>query len=92
MAVASDSNPGSSPVLSPRLMMNMATTLFGLTPLEALRGMTVDAARALGLGDRGRLAPGLKADLAIWDISEPAELAYLIGGRLCHRRVFSRSA
>jgi len=82
MAVASDSNPGSSPVLSPRLMMNMACTVFGLTPVEALRGMTVNAARALGLADRGRLAPGLRADLAIWDITEPAELSYQIGGQL----------
>mgnify|MGYP005856493885 CR=1 FL=1 len=87
MAVASDSNPGSSPVLSPRLMMNMACTLFALTPLEALQGMTVNAAQALGLNDRGRLAAGLRADLAIWDISEPAELAYLIGGQICHERI-----
>lgn len=89
MAVASDSNPGSSPVLSPRLMMNMACTLFGLTPLEALQGMTINAARALGLEDRGRLSPGLKADLAIWDISEPAELAYMIGGQICYKRCVS---
>ena len=83
MAVASDCNPGSSPVLSLRLMMNMACTLFGLTPLEALQGVTVNAAGALGLEDRGSLAVGQRADLALWDISEPAELVYAIGGNLC---------
>ncbi|MDT8318921.1 MAG: imidazolonepropionase [Xanthomonadales bacterium] len=87
MAVASDSNPGSSPVLSLRLMMNMACTLFALTPLEALEGVTKYAARALGLDDRGILAPGRRADLALWDITEPAELAYVTGGSLCLRQI-----
>lgn len=87
MAVASDCNPGSSPALSLRLMMNMACTLFGLTPLEALLGVTRHAARALGLTDRGALLPGLRADFALWDISEPAELAYAIGGSLCRQQI-----
>ena len=84
MAVATDLNPGTSPLRSLRLAMNMACTLFGLTPLEALRGATVHAARALGLDDRGRLAPGLRADLALWDVQHPDELAYWIGGALCN--------
>lgn len=83
MAVASDSNPGSSPVLSLALMINMASTLFRLTPEEALAGVTRNAARALGLHDRGVLAVGRKADFALWDISHPAELAYQVGGNLC---------
>jgi len=82
IAVGSDCNPGSSPVLSLRLMMNMACTLFGLTPLEALEAVTVNATRALGLPQRGRLVPGWRADLALWDIAQPAELAYAIGGSL----------
>jgi len=84
MAVATDLNPGTSPLRSLRLAMNMACTLFGLTPLEALRGATVHAAHALGLDDRGRLAPGLRADLALWDVQHPDELAYWIGGALCN--------
>lgn len=80
MAVATDCNPGTSPVTSLLLMVNMACTLFGLTPEEALAGVTVHAARALGLADRGILAPGLRADLACWAVAEPAELAYRIGG------------
>ncbi|MFI4987803.1 MAG: imidazolonepropionase [Alphaproteobacteria bacterium] len=80
IALASDCNPGSSPVLSLLLTLNMAATLFRLTPEEALAGVTRAAALALGLGqDRGRLALGLKADLALWDIEHPAELAYWIG-------------
>jgi imidazolonepropionase len=59
--------------------MNMACTLFRLTPAEALLGTTAHAARALGLSDRGRIAPGLRADLAVWDVADPAELAYRIG-------------
>ncbi len=90
MAIASDSNPGSSPVLSLRMMMNMACTLFGLTPFEALQGVTVHAARALGLADRGQLVPGLRADLALWNITEPAELAYAIGGQLCHQGIVDK--
>ena len=83
MAVASDSNPGSSPVLSLPLMINMASTLFSLTPEESLTGVTKNAARALGLHDRGALEVGKKADFALWNISHPAELAYQVGGNLC---------
>jgi imidazolonepropionase len=79
MAVATDANPGSSPLLSPLLAMNMACILFRLSPEEALRGMTVHAARALGLGDRGTLAVGKLADLAVWRVDRPAELAYCMG-------------
>ncbi|HEX7816899.1 imidazolonepropionase [Dyella sp.] len=82
MAVATDCNPGTSPLLSLRLAAGMACTLFRLTPEEALRGVTVEAARALGLADRGRLAPGLRGDLAIWQVQRPAELCYWIGGTL----------
>jgi imidazolonepropionase len=83
MAVATDCNPGTSPVTSLLLMLNMACTLFGLTPDEAIAGATVHAAKALGLDDRGTLAPGQRADLALWDIAEPAELAYRIGANPC---------
>ena len=76
MAVATDCNPGTSPVTSLLLMLNLACTLFRLTPEEALAGVTRNAARALGLPDRGTLALGQRADLALWDIAEPAELAY----------------
>jgi imidazolonepropionase len=79
IAVATDCNPGSSPLTSLLLAMNMACTLFGLTPGEALLGATAHAARALGLPDRGRVAPGLRADLAVWDVAEPVELAYRMG-------------
>jgi imidazolonepropionase len=80
MALATDANPGSSPLVSPLLALNMGCTLFGLTPTEALRGMTVHAATALGLGgDRGILEPGKRADLAIWRIGRPAELCYWLG-------------
>jgi imidazolonepropionase len=81
MAVATDLNPGTSPLVSLRLAMNMACTLFRLTPEEALRGTTVNAARALGLADRGRIAVGQRADLVLWDATHPAELSYWIGGR-----------
>ncbi|MFQ5971122.1 MAG: imidazolonepropionase [Alphaproteobacteria bacterium] len=84
IAVATDSNPGSAPVLSLLLALNMACTLFRLTPEEALLGVTRHAARALGLdGDRGMLAPGMRADFAIWDVGRPAELCYWIGGNPC---------
>jgi imidazolonepropionase len=86
IAVATDLNPGSSPLGSLPLAMNMACTLFRLTPHEALAGATLDAARALGLADRGRIAPGLRADLAVWDAEHPAELSYLIGGPALHAR------
>ena len=79
MAVATDCNPGTSPLCSPLLAMNMACTLFRLTPEEALAGFTRHAARALGLRDRGVLAPGLRADLALWQVGHPAELAYAMG-------------
>jgi imidazolonepropionase len=82
MAVATDCNPGTSPLLSLRLAAGMACTLFRLTPEEALRGVTVNAARALGLHDRGMLAPGQRADLVIWNVREPAALCYWIGGAL----------
>ncbi|MDQ8756682.1 imidazolonepropionase [Sphingosinicella sp. LHD-64] len=80
MAVATDSNPGTSPVLSPTLMLSMACTLFGLTPEEALAGMTVHGAKALGLEDEiGTVSAGKAADLCVWRIGRPAELAYWIG-------------
>ncbi|MCY7313980.1 MAG: amidohydrolase family protein, partial [Pseudoxanthomonas sp.] len=82
MAVASDCNPGTSPLQSLRLAMSLACTHFGLTPEEALRGATLNAARALGLADRGMLRVGMRADLALWRIREPAELAYWLGGDL----------
>lgn len=80
IAVASDCNPGSAPLLSLRLAIAMACTLFALTPLEAVRAATVNAARALGLRDRGQLHVGMRADLALWDIPHPAALAYWLGG------------
>jgi imidazolonepropionase len=67
--------------------MNMACTLFRLTPEEALLGTTAHAARALGLTDRGRIAPGLRADLAVWDANHPAELGYRIGSTALHQRI-----
>jgi imidazolonepropionase len=79
MAVATDLNPGSSPVHSILAAMNMACVLFGLRPDEALRGVTANAARALGLGDRGMIAAGMKADLALWDVERPGDLCYPIG-------------
>ncbi len=80
MAVATDCNPGTSPLQSLRLAMSLACTHFRLTPEEALRGTTVNAARALGLADRGALRVGMRADLAHWNIHHPAELAYWLGG------------
>ena len=88
IAIATDHNPGSSPTLSPVLMLSMACTLFRLTPEEALRGMTVHAARALGLADRGTLAVGQRADLAVWDAAHPNELAYWFGRNPCERVIF----
>lgn len=79
IAVATDCNPGSAPIFSPLVTMNLACTLFRLTPEEALAGFTRNAARALGLPDRGTLAPGQRADIALWSIGHPAELAYAIG-------------
>jgi imidazolonepropionase len=76
MAVSTDCNPGSSPCSSLLLMLNMACTLFRLTPEEALAGVTSHAAQALGLPDRGVLAAGKRADFVLWDVREPAQLAY----------------
>jgi imidazolonepropionase len=88
MAVGTDWNPGSSPLGSILLAMNMACTLFRLTPAEALAGTTRNAARALGLTDCGMIAPGLRADLAVWDVTDPAELSYGIGITPLHARIF----
>ena len=87
IAIATDHNPGSSPTLSLLLMLNMACTLFRLTPEEAWRGVTVNAARALGLADRGSLAAGLRADFAVWDAEHPREVAYRFGHNPCRRVV-----
>ena len=84
IAIATDSNPGSSPVNSLLLIMNMACTLFRLTPAEALRGVTSSAAKALGLDSEiGTLEAGKQADLVIWNIERPAQLAYQIGINSC---------
>ena len=88
IAIASNCNPGSSPVTSLLLMLAMASTLFRLTPEEALAGVTRNAARALGLEDRGVLAPGMRADLALWDIVQPAELSYWLGRNPCAGRIW----
>ncbi|SDD37069.1 imidazolonepropionase [Aquimonas voraii] len=82
MAVSTDLNPGTSPLMSLRLAMNLACTLFRLTPEEALRGATVNAAKALGLADRGRLVEGMRADIAVWGVTEAAELSYWMGAEL----------
>lgn len=90
MAVATDCNPGTSPLLSPTLAMNMACTLFGLTPEEALAGMTVNAARALGQEKQvGAIAPGLAADLCVWELESLTELGYWIGLPGPERRIFA---
>jgi imidazolonepropionase len=89
IAIATDCNPGTSPLLSPTLAMNMACTLFGLTPEEALAGMTTNAARALGLAHAiGSIAPGKAADLCVWRIESLAELGYWIGLPGPERRLF----
>ena len=88
MALATDCNPGSSPVTSLLLTMNMGCTLFRMTPEEALRGVTVNAARALGLDDCGVITPGKRADLAIWDVTDPSELSYRIGFNPLQVRIF----
>lgn len=88
IAIASDLNPGTSPALSLRLMLNMACTLLRMTPEEALAGVTVHAAKALGLGDsHGSLEVGKVADFVAWDIERPADLAYWLGGDLRKRVV-----
>ena len=88
MAVATDANPGSSPMTSILLAMNMASTLFRVTPEEAFAGTTRVAAKALRLNDRGVIAPGMRADLAVWDAETPAELVYRIGFNPLHKRIF----
>ena len=88
MAVATDCNPGSSPMTSLLLAMNMACTLFRMTPEEALAGATRNAAKALGLADCGTITAGNRADLAVWNASHPAELAYRIGFNPIHKRMF----
>ncbi|MEY8800323.1 imidazolonepropionase [Leisingera sp. XS_AS12] len=88
MALATDANPGSSPLTSLLLTMNMGCTLFWMTPEEALAGVTRNAARALGLGDCGTIEAGKRADLAIWNVEHPAELAYRIGFNPLHKRIF----
>ena len=89
MAVATDCNPGTSPLTSLLLALNMAATLFGLTVDECLAGATRNAARALGLaGETGTLEAGKWADLAIWDIERPAELVYRLGFNPLHARVW----
>jgi len=92
MALATDINPGSSPLNSLLLTLNMGCTLFRMTPEEALRGATQHAARALGLDGCGMIRPGLRADLAVWDIKHPAELAYRIGFNPLHSRIFGGTA
>ena len=87
MALSTDCNPGSSPCTSLLLMLNMACTLFRLTPEEALAGVTRNAAKALGLHDRGVLAAGKRADFVLWDRKNPAELAYAMGGTPCRQTI-----
>ena len=88
MALASDCNPGSSPMTSLLLTMNMACTLFRMTPEEALCGVTRNAAKALGLKDRGQIVAGARADLVVWNVEYPAELSYRIGFNPLHTRIF----
>ena len=87
IAIATDCNPGTSPCSSLLLMLNMACTLFALTPLEALAGVTRNAAQALGLRDRGVLAAGLRADFVLWDVQRPAQLSYALGANSCRQTV-----
>jgi imidazolonepropionase len=88
MAVSTDCNPGTSPCTSLLLMLNMACTLFRLTPEEALAGVTRHAAQALGLTDRGVLASGMRADFVLWDVAHPAQLAYALGANPHIQTVF----
>jgi imidazolonepropionase len=89
MALATDCNPGTSPLCSPLLVMNMAATLFRMTVDECLTGMTRGAAQALGMGDRvGTLEAGKQCDLALWDVERPAELVYRLGQNPLHARVW----
>ncbi|MCF6329807.1 MAG: amidohydrolase family protein, partial [Henriciella sp.] len=88
MAGATDCNPGSSPLTSMLLTMNIACTLFQMTAEEVLAGATSIAARALGLNDCGIIAKGYRADLAIWNVDHPRELSYRIGFNPLHTRIF----
>ena len=92
MAVSTDCNPGSSPCTSLLLMLNMACTLFRLTPEEALAGVTRHAAAALGLTDRGVLAAGMRADFVLWDVAEPTQLSYAFGANPHRQTVFQGRA
>ncbi|HEX5843206.1 MAG TPA: imidazolonepropionase [Pseudomonas sp.] len=89
MALASDANPGTSPICFPTLCLNLACTLFRLTPREALAGMTAHAARALGRPDLGRIEVGAPADLCLWDVQQPAELAYAVQPGRLRQRIFN---
>ena len=89
MAVASDANPGTSPICFPTLCLNLACTLFRLTPREALAGMTAQAARAIGRPDLGRIELGASADLCLWDVQQPAELAYAVQPGRLRQRIFN---
>ena len=90
IAIATDCNPGTSPLLNPQLVMNMACTLFGLTPEEAIAGMTINAARALGLAHEvGSIEAGKAADLCVWRVSELSELGYWVGMPGPERRIFA---
>ncbi|GGB35752.1 imidazolonepropionase [Roseibium aquae] len=91
MALASDCNPGSSPLASLLLTMNMGCTLFRMTPEEALAGVAREAAKALGMTDRGTLETGKRADLAVWNVAHPAELSYRIGFNSLEKRIFGGS-
>jgi len=93
IALATDNNPGSSPLTSPLLTMNLACTLFRLTPEEALAGFTRNGARALGMqATHGTLETGKQADFALWQVQAPAELAYAMGANPCAGRIISASA
>ena len=89
MAIASDCNPGTAPLLSVRLAMALACTHFKMTPEQALRGATLHAAKALGLSDRGQLAIGQRADVALWNIQHPSELCYWLGGDLLQQLIIA---
>lgn len=89
MAVASDANPGTSPLFLPTLLLNLACSLFRLTPREALAGMTAQGARALGRPQLGRIAVGLPADLCLWNVARAAELAYAVQAGRLRQRIFN---